>query len=208
MASGLEQLATYADAQLDHVMKEMLGKIFVEQPDNPVGFMIKFLKDYDNDSLLQASRDDCEPAQQEGEMPTMQVERPGGNASGGRRRVGVSAEPVNMQKLADQKHRIIPKSDQDREHIRAAVKNNFLFSSLDDEQMSIVRAPADLLAHERSDTHHRVEKTHNTCYVPYSRYWMQWPKRSTRRVTTSSSRATPMETSSTCSGRARANATS
>ena len=140
MASGLEQLAAYADSQLDHVLKEMLGKLFVEQPDNPVDFMIAFLKDYDNDTLLQASQDDGGQDQQEGELPTMQVERPGGNDRGGRRRVGVSAEPVNMEKLANQKHRVIPKSDEDREHIRAAVRNNFLFSSLDDEQMTIVRA--------------------------------------------------------------------
>jgi len=57
---------------------------------------------------------------------------------GTRRRTGVSAEPVNMEEMAKSITRVIEKSDTERAQIREAVKTNFLFTSLDDDQMKTV----------------------------------------------------------------------
>jgi len=58
--------------------------------------------------------------------------------SRGKRRAGVSAEPVSLDALAASVTRIIPKNDSERKHIEDSVKGNFLFSSLDPDQMKIV----------------------------------------------------------------------
>jgi cAMP-dependent protein kinase regulator len=54
------------------------------------------------------------------------------------RRAGVSAETVSQEELTNQPYRVVPKSNADREQIRQAVKNNILFSDLDEVQMNIV----------------------------------------------------------------------
>jgi hypothetical protein len=45
---------------------------------------------------------------------------------------------MSMNQLMNTPNRVIEKTEEDKEHIRSAVKNNFLFSSLDKEQMKIV----------------------------------------------------------------------
>lgn len=54
------------------------------------------------------------------------------------RRTGVSAEPVDIEKLAHEETRIIAKTDEERKQIAEAVKSNFLFTSLDQAQMDTV----------------------------------------------------------------------
>jgi cAMP-dependent protein kinase regulator len=56
----------------------------------------------------------------------------------GRRRQGVSAEPVSLDLLSATPTRVIPKSDTERKQIQESIKGNFLFSTLDAEQMKIV----------------------------------------------------------------------
>lgn len=55
-----------------------------------------------------------------------------------RRRTSVSAEPVDVSSMSAVTTRIIKKSEQEQKQIRAAVKTNFLFTSLTEEQMSMV----------------------------------------------------------------------
>jgi hypothetical protein len=51
---------------------------------------------------------------------------------GARRRVGVSAEPMDPEKMKNTPTRVIPKSEDDMKSIKKAIQNNFLFTSLDE----------------------------------------------------------------------------
>lgn len=68
-------------------------------------------------------------------LPVEETRQP---PSRGRRRAGVSAEPVSLDSLAATPTRVIPKTDTERKQIQESIKGNFLFSTLDLDQMKIV----------------------------------------------------------------------
>lgn len=160
-AEKVDELAKYADGSLDSIMKAMLAELFAHMPEKPVDFMIAFLKSYkekDQKMLqeeVQRQRLLKQPGTREGRktfvLPTMPIEEEAegddmpARARRGRRRVGVSAETVDIKTLEKAPHRVVEKSESDRMQILAAVKNNFLFASLDDEQMNIVSSSDFLL---------------------------------------------------------------
>ena len=94
--------------------------------------MIDFLMEYQ--SKQQSSRESQA-------MPVMAVEGPGAEskAGPGRRRQGVSAADSSAVKSDDNTpFRVIHKTPEDEEQIRAAVAKNILFNSLDPDQFKIV----------------------------------------------------------------------
>jgi len=98
--------------------------------------MINFLIDYKKEQGdWQPTLDDEEDDDVPRELPKMSEPKLSGR--GTRRRTGVSAEPMSSSDLTDEPTRVIPKTEDDKAHIRAAVKNNFLFTSLDRDQMSV-----------------------------------------------------------------------
>lgn len=146
-----EELQAYAKQRVAGILKPMLHKLFLETPDDPVQFMIEYLSDLketESSYSIQSKSTMAEDAESVvrdhlDALPVMGVVDGAGNQAIGRfnrrRRVGVSAEPMNV--MEDQSlvpDVIVPKTDQDRQSIRKAISDNLLFKSLSEDELSVV----------------------------------------------------------------------
>jgi cAMP-dependent protein kinase regulator len=92
----------------------------------------------------------ADAAQLGGKLETLKVEGPIPRRRG--RRGSVSAEPVDMEALARQRTRIVPKSAEAKERIRNAVRGNFMFKTLDEEQLKVVIDAMEKKEFDKGDT--------------------------------------------------------
>jgi len=132
--SDEDELMDYASNKLEPILAPMINEVLSNKPDNVIEFMLDHLR-----QLRTEGGNDEDTASSGSTLPRMTIEgAPKGRGKGDRRRVGVSAETVDVDELAKTPTRVIPKTEADEEHIRKAVANNILFMSLDDEQMKVV----------------------------------------------------------------------
>eukprot|EP00300_Choanocystis_sp_HF-7_P027161 c32232_g1_i1.p1 GENE.c32232_g1_i1~~c32232_g1_i1.p1 ORF type:complete len:372 (-),score=105.82 c32232_g1_i1:101-1216(-) len=118
---------------------ELLQQICLDKPDNVYEFIISYIQDkYANDlgkKMVEYEEEDDEEEPQDDIVSEMQ-EKERAVRSAPRRRSGVSAESVNPTQLLSQPKKVIEKSEADRQKISALLKQNFLFSELDNDAMN------------------------------------------------------------------------
>jgi cAMP-dependent protein kinase regulator len=138
----MEELQAFLDEKkVKALFKELMEQICLEKPDNIYTFIVSYIQDkYSqemSDELVHYEEEEEEEAVEENDVVTELDDKPKAAQSGSRRRrSAVSAESVNPDTLKSVPKQVIPKSDEDKKRISELLKNNFLFSSLDDEASS------------------------------------------------------------------------
>jgi len=127
------QITKYAKDVLDPIVKPMLETVLRQRPADVVKFMIDYLSQLDQEKTQKiiAPRSAPELA---AENSTMEVK----SYNKGRRRTGISAEPVHILEMKAEMQLGSQKSEDERQRILDAIEDNILFSSLDSSQRDFV----------------------------------------------------------------------
>lgn len=116
-----------------------MGAVLTETPDDPVDFLIEFLSNKRRRSRNEQSQRVDSVSSLSGGMGGLGS--PGSSMASPRRRrrAGVSAEPgQHYQNTDDIVLKVYPKTEDDRKSIVESTKDNFMFASLDPEQMTMI----------------------------------------------------------------------
>eukprot|EP00475_Leptophrys_vorax_P027838 TRINITY_DN3978_c0_g1_i1.p1 TRINITY_DN3978_c0_g1~~TRINITY_DN3978_c0_g1_i1.p1 ORF type:complete len:694 (+),score=213.77 TRINITY_DN3978_c0_g1_i1:59-2140(+) len=124
----LRKISEYAQKTLDPVLKPLLEAILMERPENVVQFMVKYLNELDQSDDIKL------------EQPNIQspISDPPPNYNRGRRRTGISAEPVDVLEQKESTPVFFPKPEEEKQRILECIEDNILFTALDSKQMGTI----------------------------------------------------------------------
>eukprot|EP00735_Rhodelphis_limneticus_P010418 TRINITY_DN3161_c0_g1::TRINITY_DN3161_c0_g1_i1::g.3601::m.3601 TRINITY_DN3161_c0_g1::TRINITY_DN3161_c0_g1_i1::g.3601 ORF type:complete len:419 (-),score=84.84,sp/P31319/KAPR_APLCA/40.71/3e-97,cNMP_binding/PF00027.24/3.5e-24,cNMP_binding/PF00027.24/2.9e-22,Dpy-30/PF05186.8/0.031,RIIa/PF02197.12/0.15 TRINITY_DN3161_c0_g1_i1:208-1395(-) len=169
---GPAELEEYLEQKgVKNLMKHLLTEMLTHRPENPVLFMVHYLKsnypdklvdiagnfdnsDYDRTyaqnaaGTLEESNDEyMEDDQNENNTASAPVPS---NYNRGRR-IAVSAEPVRPEDLNTSEIKKIPKSQEEMVRIGEVIRGSILFSHLDEDQRAIVAGAMFKVSHKQGD---------------------------------------------------------
>lgn len=125
------------EKKVKEIFRELMEQVCLEKPDNIHAFIVAYIQEkyahHLTDAMVKYEDEDDVVAEEDDEVTEMEEKPKLDRSASRRRRSAVSAESVNPENLKDIPKQVIEKTTEEKKSIYDLLKNNFLFSTLDDE---------------------------------------------------------------------------